>query len=447
MKKIKYLIEHYGKVRAGVYSSTANTISNATDFDKDLSIEATADTFTIRLPNTNNIHSDDVGTNFIMDVDDRILIYIKSGEAEFDDNDLVMDGIITEVRPELSVDNKELVITGLNRLEKLMNMLWYIDETSMPAWKIIVNLIGHTDDENSTKFFTSSTEAGRQYEWTNNWGNATNTTSINHFREFTPVFTLIEEVSRSDINKDGDYAFWLSPDNKFRWVLKDSTPVSTFAEGTEIINYKAKRGIWDVISAMIIDCGRDAAGSRINTGLYDETSAAEYGLKFAQKKEMINISGPLFDLCRKQTGWTSGSDKWYPDAADYPFTIPWPASHAHTIGGTPYAVGATIIVANDAAFNAEIKAEARYQGKQKIKEILKRTGTARWKIDVQVRGIDWEDATGLNKPAPGYVHNLDIPSLGWTGTNMKPIRLRQVSHDFSNSGWTVDLHFEEDVAE
>ena len=101
-----------------------------------------------------------------------------------------------------------------------------------------------------------------------------------------------------------------------------------------------------------------------------------------------------------------------------------------------------IRVKNDSEFNAEIVAQARYEGKQWIHSVLERAGKARWKVDIHVRGTDWENSSVLNKPTIGNLFPITSNSADWTKKNL---RLHQANHELNRNGWIVTMRFEEDI--
>jgi len=464
-QKIKYKIEHYPKLSTGDYSSTPNIIEESINWDEDLSIEATADTFMFKVVNINRRYSTNSGDNFTFDVDDKIKIYVKTGTTDFTDDDLLITGIIGEVKHELNESTREILVRGTNLLERLLSCPKTSTAGNVPAYQHIINLLGQYDDENPKKrFFQSTTTEGRIAEWENillNDGSTNddtslrnNTTNIQYsYSEYKPIIEHIEQLSKKEINKDGDFIFYLDKNWKFHWNLKTTTPEKTLIEGEDFRRIVAKKSIWEVVTAIIVDCGKDPDGWRILAVGYHEKNAAEYGLRWSPARESLDISSGLLNKCRESSGWTAGTESNYPSASDYPFTMPWKASHTHKIGGffgREVTVGDDVIVENDSEFRSEIRAEARFQGKQWIQSFLENAGKARWKIDITTTGSHWSDPNGLNKPSIGVMHWIEAPSIGdftgnWSGDNRHKARLVHVSHNLDRRGWTVDLHFEDDI--
>jgi len=367
------------------------------------------------------------------------------------------DGLITEIGEELTVDGRVVVINGLNRLEKLMNVVFPGIFKSKYASTMVQELVGHCND--AQRQLPSGARANQI-----GFGTITATTNkeIDYARNYRTVFELIEELSRQKINGKFNAFYYLDSDNNFHWIQKsDDDDGLVIEEGVDFTRAKWKHKVWDVINAIIADCGNDVYGRAIHAMNYDEASAAEYGLKWAPGIEVeTEIAAIIKGKVERYVFDTYTIKK---DIDNFPENY---GGGTIELGiyerGADGARTSTMATAtSDTEYNSAIRDETKWEGIDWIKSVLDLTGKVRPRCDIAMRGAHWEmGAGGTGTSAENVIDSTDLPlnqgdfvkliakstAVPYTENNwFKGLRLTAVSHTFDRNGWVADLHLETDV--
>lgn len=219
-----------------------------------------------------------------------------------------------------------------------------------------------------------------------NTGSISNTTKlISYYDNYTPLFQQIEKLSSNDYTGSGTYAYYLSNNNWFVWGPRPSVNSGTINEA-DCQSVTIEKGTWDVINAIIVNGGDDLNGRSI---MYLAVNTASYG----------KIGGKWKFIVKKS----------------------W-AEEYKTL--------------NLAATNDQVRAGVRDMIKVRGKAIVDLLGAPRYKATLEV--------DGTNKYTMGGVWTLVIPSFpSWSAAG-KQLRMTDIGHKYSKTGWTAVLQFEED---
>jgi len=460
MAKVYVLVEVYKKLQGRfstefVYESTPSLTltDDIVSLDCDKSIEPNTDSFSLVVYNCKD-ENGDYKYNNKFQVDDRLRIHFTIKEAITQANKdtyLRFDGVITETNYDVSVDGKSILVKGQSRLSKLLNFAYPAVYENSTASYIIENLIGHANDGYEISFEDGNTNA---IDWDS--GNDSTTTTIQYFRNYRPVIEMITELSKQKTNLEYNAYFYLTSDNKFVWKQKDKDANGlNLVEGIDFTKDKCIEKVWEVINAMILDCGKDPSNRNIHAMYYDEASAAEYGLKWANTIEVEHeiASSLLADQKKNAVTWVNNTDinkQTFPET--YPITLTFPERDSDGI-----ATGTTATAANDAGFVSAMRTEAKWQGVAYIKSILDLTGHLKPKIDFTLIGGNWELGAGRtgtsaesclntsgNPIAQGDMVTITLNSRGGEFSTGKKLRCVQLNHEISKGGWTTTARFEMD---
>ena len=454
-RRISYRLEIYKKELGTYpgefkYSSTATVIDDAIALSYDKSIEANTDKCNFRLRNVkdqtgNYVHREDVK------VDDRILLYISTTEITSANKSsyLRFDGVVTETNYEVSSSGRMLVINGQSRLKSVLNFTWAaayeptatFDST---ASDIVQALLGHVNDDN----------LNYQITWAS--GNDVTTTPIQYYSNYRSVIEMIDELSTQKINGEFNAYYYIDENNEFVWKSrgKETDNVSV-SEGVDAHKFKIKERVWEILNAVVVDCGKDPSGKTILTSYYDDDSAAEFGLKWANTIETKSeIASSLMAEAQALKTWVNNSDENkqnFPDS--YPLTLPW---ESRNDGGIQSGVQA--VAKDDASWVQVIRSEAKWLGVAWARMVVDRTGYIRPKVDVRMQGRVWERGAGETKTSAENVLNssalpiiqgsyvkMIVPSYNdqfQTGVNMRCI---DINHEIDRNGWTAFMRFELDI--
>jgi ribosomal protein L19 len=458
MARVYYLIETFQKVKGTfahqfTYDTSASvSITDGIAWDADKSIETNTDGCSVKLKNEPQTDYKNK-----IKVDDRIIIYITAKEAITDGNKSSyqrFDGIITEIKKEGNTQGNTITLVGQSRLDRMLNFAFpaVYEPTATftsTASNIIQALIDAVNDDN----------LNYQITWDAGNDSIDSANEIQYYRTYRPVIELIEELSQQSTNLEFNAYFYLDANNNFIWKQKSTdADTLTLREGQDFLTYKFTEKVWEVINAMIADAGEDPKGNNIHVLYYDEASAAEYGLKWANTIQVYkDIAGEIIKNEKKNANWVINTDvskAQFPDSSAYPFDTTFENRNTQT--GVP--TGSNVTLANDADWISAVRLEAKWQCINKVKSQIDLTGDVKPKIDFTMVGASWELGAGRTDTSAeecldssgdpiiqGDYVNLIIPSIGGDFTTGKALRCFQINHELSNQGWMVTSRFEMDI--
>jgi len=378
MSEARYKVTHTD------YSTAVTTdITEAIDVSTREGIETTIDSFSIRISERG------LGA-LVIDTDDVIKIYLGRGRAA--PTTLIMDGVVNSIKYNVDFKGKTYTIGGVNKLEHIMNNVIpaaYSSTSGGPdgdgwtASQIITELINRVNDFNT----------GLKDSWTNiGTGEITATTTKTDYYDIEKsVFQHIETLSTNEYTKNGDYIYYLDTSNNFVWKARpddaDGSETATIEEGVDAISIKLEKGIFNIINALIINCGVDLNGRKITAYAIRADSIGRHGFKWKY------------------------------------------------IGKTGFATN--YIAANPSATNQEVRTNARNNAKSWALDVLEKLGAARYKAVIEVRGGSYTKGDAYKIQMRDYTFN--------TGNKYYNLRLLNIRHNYSSKeGWITTLEFEED---
>jgi hypothetical protein len=437
------------------YDTTPTVVINdAIALDQDKSIEANSDSCSFRLKNVKDSDGNYTYRDNIK-VDDRLIIYITSKEditSANKDNYVRFNGVVTEVEYEVAIDGKTLNIKGESRLRTLLNFSFPAvfepqDDYDAYASTVIQSLIDAVNDDNLN------------YKITWDPTNDTTSTPIQYSSNYRPVLEIIQELSKQSVNGEFNAIFYLTTDNRFVWKQKSTNTDSiSLIEGYDFNKASIKEKVWEVVNAVIVDCGKDPANQNIHAMYFDEESAAEYGLKWAGTIEpKTELADGIISAQKGSGTWVKSTDEnkqQFPDSSAYPMLLYFKDRDNSTgvvLETTP------ITVTNDAEWVAAVRKEAKWLGIAWLKRVLSLTGHVKPKVELSMVGANWE--TGFGRTDTSAENCLDddgdpiaqgdqvlvvVPSRGGDFVSGVKLRVKQLSHRITSKGWDVDLKLEID---
>jgi len=375
MSESKYRVVH-----TDYETSTETDITEAIDVSTREGIETTVDSFSFRISGRG------LGSIYI-DVEDAIKIYFGRGRSA--PTSLIMDGIVNSIKYESTNKGDLYVISGVNKLEHIMNNVipaaYRATDTTGPntASQIIEDLIDKVNMFND----------GLKTKWTNIGKTVTATTKkIDYYEMDKPIYHHIEQLSTNEYTGNGTYVYYLDSSNNFVWKLRPSDDAGqetgTIEEGKDMLNIKLEKGIFNIINALIINCGTDVSGRKITTYKINSPSIGKHGFK-----------------------WKYVSKTNY--ASNY-------------------------IAANTGATDSEVRDYARREAKGWAEDALKILGAPRYKATIEVRGDSSYVKGDIWKiQTRDYIFN--------TGNKYYNLRMKNIRHNYSSKeGWITTLELEED---
>lgn len=264
------------------------------------------------------------------------------------------------------------------------------------------------------------------YEWINDLSQTEKTNSA-------------AELAATTLVQKRPMIFWVDQNNKFHWVYADNTVTSTLTAGTNtnILSISIVKKVFDTVNMVIFNAGTDLYGRGIWNYEVDTTSS----IRTLKMKVM-----PMTDIAETLYQKDYGPDFNPPASRDSGeggkgpgLPIPqFPTTYALTVCAfvptTTYANAAAID--GDAKYNGALRERATDEGKSRARAILSVLANARWKGTIEV--------TGSLTYQPGDLLNVTDSEIG---INAEKLRLMQVQHNITKSGWFTTLSLEEDSEE
>lgn len=386
-------------------------ITDAIQINEHEGIRASADDFSF------NVMAKTKYEGFFND-GDRIKIYLSTGNTT---PALIMDGLIKEIKLNISLDKEIWQISGQNILEILLNAPIPTSYSKTGSFntsaKAIKNIVSQVKGLNKNARYTSIVNINAELKSLNGYIDDTTNTLQNFVSDYgrtqTSAFQLIEELSTwkwtgLDLSK-GSYIFYLDTDNNFHWeprsntvALNPLTNLPTITKG-DFLEAKIEKTLFDVINYVIINCGKDFNGNNITTYVYQPT----YLVKGIKGKFFVNET---LANNRKKVPFSSNK--------------PW--------GETDKFTGSS----DNQTFRNNVKIDGKAYGQS----ILQVFGAPRFQASITVKGT-----TAFIK---GNLYTISVKGifrdLNDSVIDQLNLRLREVTHSFNSKGWTTSLLFQQD---
>ena len=297
-----------------------------------------------------------------------------------------MDGIINAIKYDSTMKGRTYVVSGVNKLEYLMNNIFPMAHKSSDGWTAST-IIGYIVDQ-----VNDMNDDSKDY-WTNIGKDITATTlEVNYYEIDKPAYHHIETLSTNEYTGNGTYIYYLDSSNQLVWKPRPTddagSETGTVTEGNETFSIRIEKGVWGVINALMINCGVDYSGRKITTFKVNSPSVGKHGFKWKY------------------------------------------------VGKTGFA--SNYIDANPSGDDNDVRAAARADAKAWADEVLEKLGAARYRATVEVRGN--------SSYVKGDIWKLQTNTFTFsTGNKYYNLRLTNIRHNYSGKeGWITTLEFEED---
>lgn len=423
----KIELRRYAKTADQTWSDSYSTFT-ITNLSASESIETNKDGFRLTMNNPNSVMSSFFG------YDDRIQIYAYTG-ASATANDLLFDGLISEVRWELESGGRRMSVIGFNLTQELLGSLVSVREMSesFNASDIIEQVLNTVNNNNA------ATVGDERYIEFDNSSVAQTKEDSSAFPNKTfvmtykPAYDVIRQFSDDEYTEDGQYIFYFDKNNKFYWRKKTALTYDglDLDEGVNIESLSIERGKFDVFNSLIVNTGKDAYGNGNHVLQINTVSILELGAKW-KYLDRSTISERIFDAERTANPASFNTDAQgnftddlFPISYNYDMEFQWDSDG----DGIPD----TNTVTSDAEFNQAIRQEAKRKGREEAISFLTLHGDAIYRGSIQING-------SLSYTL-GKVVKVTSASVGLTDKNL---RIDDISHSFSKRGWKTTINVQED---
>jgi hypothetical protein len=392
----------------------------------------------------------------------------------------IFTGFVSEIGWDLGT-SRNVSISLQSKAERLLNTMDTVPYSAKTASEIILDIITRTNSNNPGRTVSASlTTSGGFIE--------PSFKPVSYFHTYKPISEILKELSAPEFTgESGNRIFWVDKNNALHWVAKPSTVSSYLTEGSNIISMNMKRGVFEVVNALIVNGGADAYGKAIYLMTYDSVSVGNVGWRW-KFKPMTKIADKLKNAEKKEGLFTTEFPPAYPyvvltfgeehretftaSAGQTVFTVSSTPIFVNVdsvkavtvsvdgvvkIETTDYTVnvatgditflvapgaGKTVAieyqkeltVANDAAYNSAVRNAVKAQAKSQGDKIISVYGNARYVGSATIQGTI-AYTVGDNA-------QIIAPSLGWT--TPQTLRITDLRQAFSKAGWKTQVKLEED---
>ncbi len=424
--KDKSEVRVYKKTGEDEWSSDYSLL-NVTSIDVNVGMDSTKDSWTLKVPNQNRGSVGDI------EFDDRVELYFYTGSTPVS-SDLIISGNVNQIENSINNEDNTFTIEGSNRTEELLNVL--VQLAFSKAEKDISQVVQEIIDKVNNQNRVTAGDDGfisTDIQQTKDDGSAF--PKKVYMAAYKPAYELIENFSTDEYTKDGAYMFWMDSNNTFHWRSKKTKLSSDdykFSEvGDNIRELNIEEGNWNVYNSVIVDVGEDCNGHGNQTLAYNPRSMVEAGTKW----KFLDVSSTTPELITTEAEnhpakWSTGSDgeptEMFPNS--YPYTCSFPK-----LDSSYETTSSNWVVSNDNDFNLAIRRTARLDGKEKGQSFLSKHGEISYRMDLQLNGT--------NAYQMGEIAEITAPSYNLQNQR---VRIKEISHNFSNEGWITVLNCEED---
>jgi len=420
------------------WSSTTNDITDNSIIENvNIGLGTKKDTFTLRIPNTNNTFFNNKNG---FSEDDLIRIWQKrSGIPDTGaTTDLLIEGTIREVSEDLDGGKRTLLIKGFNWAEILFdNMIPVGTEGQNKTFVEVIRAILDKVKDSAPHALIGTSIRSREILWDNTnpsakWDSSTQTFTgdsfpiISYTTNYKPLYQILEELCSEKYTDDGRYYFYIdSSSGTSKLVVTKKTEVvssTVIDEGNtdlEINNIKISRAKDNIKNFIIYNCGNDLKGKPIENVYYDPVSIGKFGFKYKYMIEMTkDVSTDIWTDEYKANSSSFNSDASYtgdpfPTAYDYTWTTqPEKSANYKNIDPVQYNT-----VGSDSQFNAELVSQAESKGQWLASMFAQGTLAPAWNIDITMR---W-----TNQFQIGTKYTVNIPSRNLIN---RPLRLQEIKY-------------------
>lgn len=404
MIRVQYLPILYSTTGAGTWSSTPTNLTDAFDCKVSLSIGDLNDTFSFKIPNTDN----NAITRF--NIQDNINMHLLLDGASAASSNMVINGTIKNISEEFGEKGKVLRIEGKSFGEISTTGIGFVDLTN-------VNVMQFLDAYRNSIFLRnrnfgiswnadnpSVKSDGLAFSALNGGG------KIAEFDKSLNV--VLDKYLTNEFTGDGNYYWYINTLKELCIRKQEINPSGVLTEGTDMVSCRYGVDPNSIYNYVVVKCGYDPNGRPITTRAEDPVSQSIYQLQYYM---LVNtkISQDLLESERMTNPSYWSSTSAYPTS--YPYTSVWKTVN-----------GATVTSSTNGQYMSNFRVQAKRIG--------------------ELEGLSFIDGhSGLFKkftlvlrPTVGYSVGsvLSITSASYNLTNL-PMRIEDI--DYSDEGTILTL--------
>jgi len=401
-----------------------------------------------------------VWVKYIDDNDDDIAAWGDDSSTEPPASDLLGVFFIVEVGLNHSSGSSTIVLSCVDKTYVLFNRVLAknftigVDNLTVP--EIVQKVVRLTSQSQSGQFSGSGSDPNVRYvvdaKLVSEGGLIEDTRQAsptafpvrNMAKVWKPVYEWIRDLSSVDmINTDAEISsnslvqkramiFWVDQNNRFNWVYPSNTVTNSLVVGTDnIFSFRLVNKIFDVVNMIIFNGGADMFG--VGVWQYEVDTTSKVRTLKMRYVPMIRIAEKWIQQEIDDGNLTQDN------ATPGPFT--YGGNFYKETTGT-YAAGAGITtswndtVTSDNDYNTSLRTQAEFDARNNARGILSGLADGRWAGTIEIKGSLTHN--------PGDLIRLTNSVMG---LYQEDLRLMQVQHNITKTGWFTTLSLEEDAVE
>lgn len=479
-------------VDSGNISTEPEQLTDVTECDVRLGVETIKDVFSIKT--NNNIFNPDTftWTNPLLkninalnsfQIGDYIRISAYYNQQDLNpDNNVLIFGEITDYSYNNAESTPSITLNGTNITENLLQgfalTTTKVDDVINTVPGIIKTIISRLNRSSlpiAKRIFAALDNEYHSYggisNITGSYGGIASTKSTGEtFKEITytktwqPVYRIIEDLSSTEYTGDeqaGNYIFYVKvtpvlPEhvgtlqtnyiNELVFKPVSNDVVKTLVRGVDYNIGKITKNNDEVTNVLIVKPGTEPDGDGITTFVTNNTSIGKIGPKYGfwSKPEIGTVAKEREKDLGEQIGstfigFTPGSLNDVSGSQQFPWTFQSVFNREDTYPFTEDKN--TPLTADDSdEYSSILRTEILKRGKIEAQNIVNNLGESRYSANISL-------INGSNEIGMGTIIALQEKTSGWDSTTLNPdykLRIRDIRHKFSDSGWDTELVLKED---
>jgi hypothetical protein len=349
------LIKAYDRI-TNSWSDTPVTLSNATNKNAKISVGESNDDANFRLLISRDNAYDVVGE------EDKVEFYNLVNTSVASSSNLIFSGIIKNLSYDLTTNGNFVNVKCNSFNEVVTRGIVFIDVNNVNVMQFLQAALDSTKNFNlnnsfdvtwDSAFNPTTKEDGSAFPLLNSGS------SVKEY--YKSLNKVISDYLIPDNTGDGNYYWWITPDNKFRVAKNRDATISslTLTEGSDFVSVKRTMDSSEVVNFVIVRCGTAPNGDGITTRDQDPVSTTKHGLRFKYIVDM-NITSNLIATEKKNNSSSFNDNDLFPNS--YPYTITtWTDADGQIVSGAD-------------AWVSKVKKEARRIGKTRASDLISKYG-------------------------------------------------------------------------
>jgi len=348
-------------------------IDNIISFDCQGGLKTRVGTANFQVANINNRWTSSfTGSGLKFHIDDSATAWL--GDATIG-SAIVFPGFVNEITQTDDTQRQLIKVSLVNKIERMLSMMDAKDYgTGSKASDILKDIITRING------YRKSGEPAIGIGMIEDTKDP-----ISYAYNYKTVVDILKELAVKEKTGKGQYIYYIDTNNNLVFKPRPSDPVVLTVHEHNFTKFDATYGVFDVVNAVIVNCGKDNDGKTVLAMGVNYSSVTDIGFRW--KYYVQNFT----DIYKS---YATATQREY----------------------------------------------ARVAGRDWANNLTRLLGYARWRITATMKGSIYYPNTTVQL-VPGDVVTITSPS-NWTET--KNLRLQDVKHSYSTKGWITTLQFEED---